>query len=466
MLPGHLRPILLLGAGSFFYMAFVPYYILVLLYLIVLDYTLARYIEKTEGPKRRIYFLVSIISTIATLGIFKYFNFFNENLTALAHALHWNYSLETLAIALPLGLSFHTFQSLAYVIEVYKKHYPAERSFSTYALYVMYFPQLVAGPIERPAHLLPQLKTVQIFDAARALAGLRRMTWGFFKKVVIGDHLGILVDFVFAHSATADASTLLVGVVAFSIQLYADFSGYCDIALGASQMLGIDLTENFRQPYFSRSIAEFWRRWHISLSSWFRDYLYIPLGGSHVGIAQWCVNILIVFAVSGLWHGAGWHFIAMGVVFGLYICLGRLTAPLRDAIANTLHIRGEGRATVQIILTFLLTTSAWIFFRAQTLQQSIEILTRIVTTWSGNAFQFLRCSDYCSFYYLGIGRKDVLLLGISILVLFIVEYFIEKNITFRAWSYRSVRWLMYWTLVMWILLNGYFIPHTFIYFQF
>ncbi len=466
MLPGYLRPFFVLGASCLFYMAFVPYYILILLYLIVLDYMMARLIEPATGTKRRFYFLVSILSTIATLVIFKYFNFFNENIAAIASGLHWNYSLETLALVLPLGLSFHTFQSLAYVIEVYRGQYPAERSFSIYALYVMYFPQLVAGPIERPGHLLPQLKTIQIFDAVRAFSGLRRMLWGFFKKIVIGDNFGILVDFVFSHSATADASTLLFGALAFSMQLYADFSGYCDIAIGASQMFGIDLSENFRQPYFSRSVAEFWRRWHMSLSFWFRDYLYIPLGGSHVSVPRWCFNILVVFAVSGLWHGAGWHFLAMGALFGLYICIGRLTAPWRNVIVRTLHIPENVRGVIQIFTTVVLVTVAWIFFRAQSLWQAIEITSRIITEWSKDAFHFLRCSDYCAFYYLGIGRKELLLLGISLSILFFVEYLIEKNVSFRAWNHRFVRWGAYYALTLWILLNAHFLPHTFIYFQF
>lgn len=465
-LPGQFRPLFVLGASCFFYMMFVPSYILILLYLIVLDYVMARFIDGAQGRTRRLYFLISILSTTAILVIFKYFNFLNENLAAIAHTLHWNYPLEVLALVLPLGLSFHTFQSLAYVIEVYKGRYPAERSFITYALYVMYFPQLVAGPIERPAHLLPQLKTVQIFDSVRAFAGLRRMLWGFFKKIVIGDNLGVLVDFVFAHSATADASTLLFGVVAFSIQLYADFSGYCDIAIGASHMLGIDLTENFRQPYFSRSVAEFWRRWHITLSYWFRDYIYIPLGGSHVRMARWCFNILVVFATSGLWHGDGWHFLYMGAIFGIFICFGKLTASWRDAVTDFLYVPENVRTIIQLCSTFVLVTIAWVFFRAQSVGQAIQIITDIMTKWGADAFAFLRCSDYCSFYYLGIGRKELLLLGLSTAVLFFVEYLTEKNILFRPWQYRTVRWGSYWILVLWILLNGSFLPQTFIYFQF
>ncbi len=466
LLPKKLRTLLLLLVSCVFYMAFVPYYILILFYLIGLDYTLARLIDSAEGKRRRCYFLASILSTACTLIIFKYFNFFNGNITAFAKYIHWSYSISALSLILPLGLSFHTFQSLAYVIEVYKGNYKAEKNLLTYALYVMYFPQLVAGPIERPAQLLPQLKKTQTFDATRAFSGLRLMAWGFFKKIVIGDRLGVLVSFVFARSGTADASTLLIAVCAFSLQLYTDFSGYTDIALGASRTLGIELRENFHHPYFSRSMSEFWRRWHISLSSWFRDYLYIPLGGSRVSTLRWCINILIVFAVSGLWHGAGWHFIIMGLLFGTYICVGELTKLWRDRVATLLHIGTQLRSGIQILVSFILATSAWIFFRAQSAHQAFEVIYRIITAWGGSTFHFLRCSDYCSFYYIGLGRKDLLFLSISITTLFAVEFIAEKNISLSWWRYRVVRWSAYWILLLWILTVGYFVPQTFIYFQF
>lgn len=467
LLPGKLRTPLLLIASCYFYMAFVPQYILILLYLITLDFFLARLIEKAEGKKRTTLFLISIASNLLTLGFFKYFNFFNDNVANLAQLLHWNYSLEALSIILPLGLSFHIFQSLAYIIEVYKRRFPAERNYLTYSLYVMFFPQLVAGPIERPAQLLPQLNVVHRFSESQATAGLVLMLRGFFKKVVIGNNLAVLTDFVFAHSATADASVLLVGAVAFAFLLYADFSGYSDIAVGSAKLFGINLLENFRQPYFSRSTSELWRRWHISLSSWFRDYLYIPLGGSRAGLTRTLRNTLIVFAVMGLWHGAGWSFVVMGLLFGTYICIGLLTRPWRAKAVEAMRIPGWVLAISQTAITFGLTTIAWIFFRAHSLEQALTYVWRLFTEWSGSAFAFLFCSDYCSFYALGIGRKTFIIAAASVVALLIYEYIVEMKVRLPAWCYsRAARWSLLYTCIIWILLAGLFVPKTFIYFQF
>jgi D-alanyl-lipoteichoic acid acyltransferase DltB (MBOAT superfamily) len=252
LLPGRFRPYLLLAASCYFYMAFVPQYILILFFLITIDFFLGKEIAKNTSHKHFL-FILSIISNVGVLFVFKYFNFFNENVALLAHALHWNYSLDALSLILPLGLSFHIFQSLGYIIEVYKGKYPAERNYLTYALYVMFFPQLVAGPIERPAHLLPQLHATQKFDYERVLSGFRLMLWGFFKKVVIANRLAVLVEYIYSHMAQMDASVVLIAVIAFSIQLYADFSGYSDIAVGSARMLGIDLTQNFGEGGTYRS---------------------------------------------------------------------------------------------------------------------------------------------------------------------------------------------------------------------
>ncbi len=465
-LPGKVRPFLLLLASCYFYMAFVPYYILVLFFLITVDYVLAFYIER-GGAYKKLYLYVAILSNVGLLFVFKYFNFFDDNITALAQTLHWNYSLGALSLILPLGLSFHIFQSLAYIIEVYKGRYNPERNYLTYALYVMFFPQLVAGPIERPAQLLPQLKTTQQFRYSQVVSGLRLMMWGFFKKIVIANNLAILVTFVYARSGTADASVLLVAVFAFSIQLYADFSGYSDIAVGSARMLGIELVQNFKQPYFSRSIAEFWRRWHISLSSWFRDYVYLPLAWKY-SARPWGLYgaVVFTFVLTGVWHGAGWNYAAMGLLFGLYICVGMWTKNWRDSVAKKIGL-GEGlRAIFQIGTTFILTTFAWIFFRSANLQEALMIIRRLLTEWGSDAFHFLLCGDYCSFYMLGVGKKTLLMIGLSVAILFIVEYVQQSATTPRLWQYRAVRWGSYYLLLVWTLLIGYFAPTIFIYFQF
>ena len=453
-LPGRWRPWLLLAASCYFYMAFVPYYILVLLFLITIDYFLAHAIERATGHVRRLYCISAILSNLSLLFVFKYFNFFNENITQLAQALHWNYSLEALSLLLPLGLSFHIFQSLAYIIEVHKGRYSAEKRYFIYALYVMFFPQLVAGPIERPAHLLPQLHAVQTFDYGRVVSGLRLVAWGLFKKIAIANNLALLVDFVYAQHASLDASAVLIGVAAFSVQIYADFSGYSDIAIGSARMLGIELVQNFRQPYFARSIAEFWRRWHISLSSWFRDYVYYPLQWKKKewGVWWFYACIIFTFMLTGLWHGAG---------LATHNVRGRAVRLLRLDRAPKLH------HVLQSLFVFGLVGIANIFFRVQDTAQAFEILRSLVFGWGSSAFSFLFCNNYCAFYSLGIGRRDLLLVFVSTAFLLAVDYFIFTEARLpKLFFRRPVRWACYYAFALWFLAVGYFAPETFIYFQF
>jgi D-alanyl-lipoteichoic acid acyltransferase DltB (MBOAT superfamily) len=467
LFPGKFRPFLLLLASCYFYMAFVPKYILVLFFLITLDYFLAKAIEN-GGKKKHFYFLLSIVSNLGTLFVFKYVNFFNENITLLAHAIHWNYSLEALHLILPLGLSFHIFQSLAYIIEVYKGRYTAERKYLTYALYVLFFPQLVAGPIERPAELLPQLSSPRSFEYAKTISGLRLMLWGFFKKIVIANNLALLVTFVYGRADAADASMLLIAIVAFSFQLYADFSGYSDIAVGSARMLGIDLVQNFRQPYFSRSVGEFWRRWHISLSSWFRDYVYYPLAWKGGGNILWLYGaVIITFLLTGVWHGAGWNFVVMGLYFGLVIALEQHTQKWRTNFFTKVPIPKALHSFFQIITTFSIVSIAWVFFRAESIGQACTILRRLISQWSSNAFAFLHCTDYCAVYSLGLSKRSLALVGVSIGILLYVEYIQQSGKPLPSlWQRRSIRWSAYYALGLWILVVGYFAPLTFIYFQF
>jgi len=462
---------LLLAGSCYFYMAFVPQYILVLFFLITVDYFLGIKMEQSVGKRRLLFLIVSIASNVGLLFFFKYFNFFNQNIGALAQAIHWNYSLESLAIILPLGLSFHTFQSLAYIIEVYKGRFHAERNYGTYALYVMFFPQLVAGPIERPAHLLPQLRIAHGFNYDHAISGLKTMLWGFFKKIAIANNLAILVDFVYAHLATSNGSTVALAVFAFAIVLYADFSGYSDIAVGSARMLGIELTQNFRRPYFSQSIAELWRRWHISLSSWFRDYVYSPLVWKWRDRGIWWMYgaIIITFLLTGVWHGAGWNFVMMGLLFGFFICAGLWTKTFREKMWSIAGIgpRNIVRIIVGIGITFILTSITWIFFRAQDLSQALLVLETLFTRWGPDAFSYLTCSNYCAMYAIGIGRTTFAITGISVAIMFAYELFRELNLTVpKFWYHRSVRCPLYYVFILWMLFAGYFAPMTFIYFKF
>lgn len=468
-LPHKWQKWLLLGASCYFYMAFIPKYILVLFFLITIDYSLGIAIERSEGKKRKNYLFFSIFANISTLFFFKYFNFFNENISSVADMLHWNYSLESLAIILPIGLSFHTFQSLSYIFEVYKGRFAAEKNYFTYALYVMFFPQLVAGPIERPEHLLPQLQITHEFNYGNAVSGLKLMLWGFFKKIVIANNLAILVDFVYSHLNSSNGSAVLLAVFAFAIVLYADFSGYSDIAIGSARVLGIELSQNFRQPYFAQSIAELWRRWHISLSSWFRDYLYIPLGGSRRSAVQWVRNILITFLVSGLWHGAGWNFVVMGLLFGLFISFGSWTKLFREKLWNILGSAPHDwlRILFRVCITFVLTCFVWIFFRTNDLTQALLVIERVFSNWGNGAFSYLTCTDYCAFYEIGISRTMLAIVGVSVAFMFLYELLIELRITLpRIWNLRVVRWPLYYAFILWMLFAGNFAPMTFIYFQF
>jgi alginate O-acetyltransferase complex protein AlgI len=323
---------------------------------------------------------MSIVSVCAVLFAFKYFNFFNTNVAHLAQALHWNYPIRALQIILPIGLSFHTFQSLSYVIEVYRSRQRAERHFGRYALYVMYFPQLVAGPIERPQNLLHQFREEKRWDWVRLQDGLSLALWGLFKKVVVADTLGIYTDTVYSASSQHNGSTLLLATYFFAIQIYCDFSGYSDIARGISRVYGIELMKNFETPYFSKSIGEFWSRWHISLSTWFRDYLYIPLGGNRVSIGRNFLNILAVFVVSGLWHGANWTFVIWGALHGTYLVAERSLGLVRSRwLPVNPRERQSGLLSAgKLLLTFHLVLLSWVFFRADSLEAALRVLRKIL----------------------------------------------------------------------------------------
>ena len=383
LLPHRFRWMLLLAASCYFYMAFIPKYILILAVTITVDYFAGLGLEKFEGQKKRWVLLASILTNIGMLAFFKYFNFANENLSALANFIGWNYPIHNLSIILPIGLSFHTFQSLSYTIEVYRGHQKAERHFGYLALYVMYYPQLVAGPIERPQNILHQLHTEQHFDYPRVTDGLKRMAWGMFKKVVIADRMVRFVTPVYADPTSFDGPALVLATLAFSIQIYCDFSGYSDIALGSAQVMGVKLMKNFDHPYFARSIAEFWRRWHISLSTWFRDYLYIPLGGSRVSKPRWAFNLFLTFLVSGLWHGANWTYIIWGALHGSYFILSTLTEPLWERLSALTRLDKLPRlkAALAMLTTFALVTFAWIFFRAASLRDALYITRHLVSGW-------------------------------------------------------------------------------------
>jgi D-alanyl-lipoteichoic acid acyltransferase DltB (MBOAT superfamily) len=432
--------------------------------VITADYFLAFLIDKHVGRKRLIFLIASILINVGILFFFKYFNFFNQNLSVLADVINWNYTPLLLHIALPIGLSFHVFQSLGYVIDVYKKKYTPETNYLTYALYVMFFPQLVAGPIERPQHLLPQLNQVHTFDPVLARKGLERMLWGFFKKLVIADQIGQMINPLFTNLPTQSSVLILMGIL-FTYQLYCDFSGYTDIALGAASMLGINLRENFNRPFAARTFFDFWRRWHMSLSTWFRDYVYISLGGSQVTKIKWVRNVLITFLLSGFWHGANWTFIIWGGLNGLYLVIEHLTDGLRKSIVR---ITGIARVpilhyTLQTSIVFLAVAVSFIFFRAENTTQAVLIMDRIISgipefSLHGVVGEMSKV----------VGNVVFLVTMLAVVLMEIVQYVQAKRETFFIFETkpRYIRYAWYAALTWSILLFGYFDAQTFIYFQF
>lgn len=386
-LPHRRRWVWLLAASSWFYMAFVPVYILILGFTIVIDYFAGRAIERARGRRRRAWLIASLAANVGVLAVFKYWNFLAGNVNGLLAPLGWHESVPLLDILLPIGLSFHTFQAMSYTIEVYRGRQAAERHFGIYALYVMFYPQLVAGPIERPQNLLHQFRAVHELDGERVWSGLTRMLAGLFKKIVIADRLAIVVDQVYSAPDQYGPGALLIATWCFAIQIYCDFSGYSDIAIGAARVMGFNLMENFDRPYLATSIADFWRRWHISLSTWFRDYLYVPLGGNRAGKRLQVRNLLIVLLLSGLWHGAAWTFVAWGALHGAYLAASIATAGARGRLVAALELERFGAllAAARVFVTFNLVSFAWIFFRAESLADAWLIVRRLAEGAAGTA---------------------------------------------------------------------------------
>lgn len=466
-LPFRYRWAWLLAASCYFYMAFIPVYILILAFTIAVDYLVGLKLGAMKGPRRKWVLVISLVANVGVLAVFKYFYFIAENLEAAAAFLDWNYSLPALSIILPIGLSFHTFQSMSYIIEVYRGNQKAERHLGIFALYVMYYPQLVAGPIERPQNLLHQLREPYTFDYVRIRDGLKLMLWGLFKKVAIADQLAIAVDMVYGNPSGYSGLALIIATVLFGIQIYCDFSGYSDIAIGASKVMGIDLMQNFRQPYFSRSISEFWRRWHISLSTWFRDYLYIPLGGNRT--VQWRqqLNLCTVFLVSGLWHGASWAFVIWGGLHGLYLIVSLGTADARAKLAQMTKLDRVPviRSAGAMAITFTLVSFAWIFFRAETLPQALYIVSHLV---DGLPHDLVALSSPAAAEAFLSSLKISKYTLLAILVLLAGDVLQQRESLWQWVSKRptAVRWGLYYGVGFWILSRFNTEAKQFIYFQF
>lgn len=367
LLAHRFRWMLLLFASCYFYMVFKPEYILILGFTIIVDYFAGILIENNEGQKRKWYLGASLLANIGVLAIYKYYFFIDSNLGVITRIFGHEVHLPSWEIILPIGLSFHTFQAMSYTIEVFRGHQKAERHFGIYSLYVMFYPQLVAGPIERPQNLLHQFYEKHSWDKQRVQDGLLQMLEGLGKKVVIADRLAILVDVTYANMAGQSTLNLLLASVFYSFQIYCDFSGYSDMAIGAAKVMGFRLMQNFNAPYLATSIPDFWRRWHISLSTWFKDYVYFTLGGNRVSVPRWYINIMIVFLISGIWHGASWNFVIWGAIHGILQIIGIQINRWFPALV-TANRRGIVKFLSQI-WTFMLVTLAWVFFRIDSFSQ-------------------------------------------------------------------------------------------------
>ncbi len=353
---------LLLLASCYFYMAFVPVYLGILGLTIVIDYFAGIYLERFQGGAKKIFLGCSLLANLGVLAVFKYYFFFSDNFNFLANYFSLPVHFPVFNFLLPIGLSFHTFQAMSYTIEVYRGNQKAERNFGIYSLYVMFYPQLVAGPIERPQNLIHQFYEKHVWDTARVKSGLLQMMQGFFKKVVIADRLAMVVDPAYANLSNQSTLNLIMASIFYSFQIYCDFSGYSDIAIGASKVMGFKLMNNFNAPYTAKSIPDFWRRWHISLSTWFKDYVYFSLGGNRVSVPRWYINIMIVFILSGFWHGASWNFVIWGALHGLFQLMGLTLNRVFPHLAAD-QLRSVAGIWMYRLFTFLLVTIAWVFFR-------------------------------------------------------------------------------------------------------
>ena len=470
LIPHKVRYLWLLGASYYFYMCWNPEYALLMATSTIITYLSGIFIDKGKTElSRKITVGVSFTLNLAILFYFKYFYFTVDNINLLRQVLKLPALTPKFDVILPVGISFYTFQALSYTVDVYRKELAPEKNFFKYALFVSFFPQLVAGPIERSKNLVSQISERHYFDYERARHGLLVMLWGFFQKLVIADRAAILVNTVYNGAENYGGIMLVIATVCFALQIYCDFASYSLIAKGAAEVMGFRLMDNFAQPYLSESIAEFWRRWHISLSSWFKDYLYIPLGGNRKGTVRKYFNLMVVFLVSGLWHGASWNFVVWGFIHGVYQIVGGVTDNLRRLVCE---LCGIDRKTPQYrwfrrFITFALVCFAWIFFRSDSLSQSVYIIKKI----------FLDFAPWSVFgggiASMGLDIPEIAVLLVAVMV----QFFVSLSEHGGCAVFKRVenmhllaRWPVYLALLFAVLVFGIYGPgfeqSQFIYFQF
>lgn len=453
------RWILLLAASYYFYMCWKPEYIVLILASTVIDYFSAKGIARSADKlHKKLYLSLSMATNLGILFFFKYFSFLNENARAVFDSLNIFYGVPMYDILLPVGISFYTFQTMSYTIDVYRGTTKVEHHFGKFAVFVSFFPQLVAGPIERSSHLLPQVHEEHKFSYNNLVSGLRMMLWGFFKKTVVADRSATIVNEVFNNPGEYEGLQTILATFLFAFQIYCDFSGYSDIAIGSARVMGYDLMINFRRPYFAKNLKDFWSRWHISLSTWFRDYVYIPLGGNRVSEPRRYFNLFITFLVSGIWHGANWTFMVWGALHGIY----QIIESLKKQYFKGLSFSKLGIAArpLQVLLTFTLVCIAWVFFRANNLGEAMSILT---------SFAHISKTQF-GLYIFGSNLAEDMIISLTfIFIMLIIELFMERKDVLNDWIPKQTtptRWAFYVSLTLIILAFGKFDKTEFIYFAF
>ena len=461
--PHKYRWSILLISSYYFYICWEPFYITLIISSTFIDYFLSKKISSTDSinVKKRLLF-TSLVANLGLLFVFKYFNFFNDSMRVVINYMDYSYNVPELEILLPVGISFYTFQTLSYTIDIYYNRLTPEKHFGRFALFVSFFPQLVAGPIERAKSLLPQFSKKISFDYNMVRDGFIIVLWGYFQKTVIADRLSIYVDAIYDNPEDFQGVRVWVATYFFALQIFCDFSGYTDIARGCAKMLGFDLIFNFKQPYFSRSITEFWRRWHISLSTWFRDYVYFPMGGNRVRIRRAYVNLAIVFVISGLWHGASWKFVIWGALHAVYVVLEKLFKIPNDT--NSLRLKNIGQ-WVRVIITFHLVVLAWVFFRAGSLGDALLLIENMFNFTSEESIKI-------GFYKKGvydISRFDLILSFVLVVFLLFVNYLeilYGRINTLIGKQSILVRWLIYYGFLISLIELSIKDYSQFVYFQF
>ena len=480
-LPHKFRWILLLISSCYFYIINIPIYFLILLCIVLVSYSAGIYIEDSQKAKRKLLLVFSLIIAISVLVFFKYYNFINDNISALLHVFGLKNNIPHLSLILPLGLSFYTFISMSYMIEVYRGTQKAERNLGIYATFNMFFPIILAGPIERSKNLLHQFYEEHDFDYKNVTNGLKLIAWGLFQKVVIADRLAIFVDKIYSNPHEYQGFSFILATIFFSFQIFCDFSGYTDMAIGVAQVLGFKLMKNFNRPYFASTIQEFWSRWHISLSSWLRDYLFLPLSYFFsdklskekylfIKSDKWIyiLSTLITFLICGLWHGAQWTYVIWGGLHGFYLIFAIFTKKRRIKLSKQVGLNKLPRlnSVLQILTTFFLTTFAWIFFKARTFSEAIYVI-KYSMIGSINTFQeFLHHKKIR--LHLGLRYRDIFI-AIILIILLVMIHIMQNKYRIREWISTKpiyIRWCIYYAFVLIILFFGVFEDREFIYFQF